>query len=460
MDSQKVIVVGAGISGLAAVYYVKKRRPQARVVLLEASGRIGGKVKTVRRDGFLIECGPEGYMARKPTLTALIKELGLGDQLVRSNTGTYYIYVNHRLRRMPAGSVMGIPTKMLPMVTTGLISPMGKLRAGLDLLIPRVYRGRDISLAEFFGRRLGPELVTNMIEPLLSGIYNGNLSDMSLEATLPQFASIEKKHRSLILGMKHIQPPKQAGAPKKAEGRFLSLSCGLDVLPERLASFADDVIMNTPVSHAEPGKAVLSDGTVMEADAVIVATSPKQLGPLLDFPEAWSLTNDKRSTTATVAMGFKKDAVQSLDGTGYVVSRKEGLNITACSWMDRKWSHAAPKDCALVRTYVGTADNAAIVEESDTEIEEKALADLRRVGKLGTPLFSVITRQIDNMPQYTVNHIQRVQAFEQALENRAGVYACGAMFHGVGLPDCVDNAMNVAERVGAYLEEKEKAVNE
>lgn len=460
MDGQKVIVIGAGISGLATVYYVKKKRPQARVVLLESSGRIGGKIKTVRRDGFLIECGPEGYMARKPTLTKLIKDLGLGDQLVRSNTGTYYIYVNHRLRRMPEGSVMGIPTKLLPMVTTGLISPIGKLRAGLDLLIPRVYQDRDISLAEFFGRRLGPELVTNMIEPLLSGIYNGNLSDMSLEATLPQFAAIEKKHRSLILGMKHIQPPKQAGAPKKAEGRFLSLSCGLDVLTEKLASFADDVMLNTPVSHVEPGKAVLSDGTAIEADAIILATSPKQLGPLLDFPEAWGLTNDKRTTTATVAMGFKKASVESLDGTGYVVSRKEGLNITACSWMDRKWPYTAPEDCALVRTYVGTAENAAIVEESDEAIEEKALTDLRKVGKIGTPLFSVITRQIDNMPQYTVNHNQRVQAFEQALENRKGVYACGAMLHGVGLPDCVDNAMHVAEQVGMDLKVKEKAVIE
>lgn len=456
MGRQKIIVVGAGISGLAAVYYVKKRQPQARVALLEASGRIGGKIKTVRRDGFLIECGPEGYMARKPTLTMLIKDLGLGDQLVRSNPGTYYIYVNHRLRKMPKGSVMGIPTKLFPMVTTGLISPIGKLRAGLDLLIPHVYRDKDLSLAEFFSRRLGSELVTNMIEPLLSGIYNGDLSDMSLEATLPQFAAIEKKHRSLILGMKHIQPPKQAGASKKAAGRFLSLSCGLDVLTEKLASFADDIMLNTPVSHVEPGKVVLGDGTSMEADAVILATSPKQLGPLLDFPEAWNLTNDKRTTTATVALAFKKGSVESLDGTGYVVSRKEGLNITACSWMDRKWSYTAPEGSTLVRTYVGTAENAAIVEESDEEIEKKALADLRKIGRVRTPLFSVITRQIDNMPQYTVEHNQRVQAFEHALEHIAGVYACGAMFHGVGLPDCVDNAMHVAEKAGMDLKEKEK----
>lgn len=457
MGNQKVIVIGAGISGLAAVYYMKQNLPEAHITLLEASDRIGGKIKTVRRDGFVIECGPEGYMARKPTLTNLIRDIGLGDRLVHSGTGTYYIYVNHRLRQMPKGSVMGIPTKMLPMVTTGLVSPLGKLRAALDLLIPRVYQDKDISLKEFFERRLGSELVTNMIEPLLSGIYNGDLADMSLEATLPQFAAIEKKHRSLILGMKSIQPPKQAGTSKKSAGRFLSLSCGLDVLVEKLASYADEIRLKTPVDHVEPGKVTLSDGTVLNADSIILATSPKQLGPLLDFPEAWSLSNDKRTTTATVALAFKKEEVEQLDGTGYVVSRKEGLNITACSFMNHKWSYTAPEDCALIRTYVGTAEDAAIVEESDEAIEEKALADLRKVSKLGTPLFSVITRQIDNMPQYTVNHNQRVQAFEDALGKINGVYACGALLHGVGLPDCVDNAMHVAEEAAGQLKENEDA---
>ncbi|WP_100486307.1 protoporphyrinogen oxidase [Sporolactobacillus pectinivorans] len=457
MENKSIIVIGAGISGLAAVYYMKKQLPQARVTLLEASDRIGGKIKTVHRDGFVIECGPEGYMARKPTLTNLIKDIGLGDHLVHSGTGTYYIYVNHRLRKMPEGSVMGIPTRMLPMVTTGLISPLGKLRAALDLLIPRVYHDQDLSLKEFFERRLGSELITNMIEPLLSGIYNGSLSDMSLEATLPQFAAIEKKHRSLILGMKSIQPPKQAGASKKAEGRFLSLSCGLDVLTEKLASYADEIRLKTPVEHVEPGKVTLDDGTFLKADSIILATSPKQLGPLLDFPEAWNLSNDKRTTTATVAFAFKKDEVESLDGTGYVVSRKEGLHITACSFMNYKWPYTAPENYTLIRTYVGTAEDAAVVEESDEEIEKKALTDLRKVGKVGTPLFSVITRQIDNMPQYTVNHNQRVQAFEQALGKIRGVYACGAMFHGVGLPDCVDNAMHVAEEAADEMKESEKA---
>ncbi|RYL94237.1 protoporphyrinogen oxidase [Sporolactobacillus sp. THM7-4] len=458
MTEQQVIVIGAGISGLAAAYYVKKQQPRANVILLEASERIGGKVKTVRRDGFLIECGPDGYMARKPTLTELIKELDLEDKLVRSNTGTSYIYVRNRLRKMPKGSFMGIPTKMMPMVTTDLISPFGKLRAAMDLFIPRVYKDKDISLEEFFSRRLGSELVTNMIEPLLSGIYNGKLSDMSLEATLPQFVSVEKKYRSLILGMKQIQPPKQAGASKKNQGRFLTLSCGLDVLTEKLASFVDDIRLNVSVTHVEPGKVALDNGAVIEGEAILLATSPKQLGPLLDFREAWDLARDKRTTTATVAMAFEKGSVEAMDGTGYVISRKEGLDITACSWMDRKWPHTAPEGCSLIRTYVGKAEDDGIVQEEDDTIVSKALASLRKIGKVGNPLFSVVTRQIDNMPQYTVNHNQRVQAFEKALDRIPGIYACGAILHGVGLPDCVDGAKKVAEQIATYLKGKQKAM--
>lgn len=451
---KKVIVIGAGISGLTAAFYIKKLAKDVSVTLLEASDRLGGKIKTVRKFGFTIECGPEGYMARKPALTELIREVGLGDQLVNSKSGSYSIYVNHRLRPMPKGSVMGIPTKLLPMVTTGLISPLGKIRAAMDLVLPRVYQNKDMSLAEFFGRRLGQEVITNMIAPLLSGIYNGDLADMSLEATLPQFAGIEQKHRSLILGMKHIQPPKQVGVSKKKAGQLLSLSCGMDVLVEKLADAIDDIRLNAPVRHVQTGRVEMEDGTVLKADAIIVAAAPKQLGPLLDFPEAWALSHDKRTSTATVALAFKKKDIAAVAGsTGFVVSKKEGLSITACSWMNHKWANAAPDDCTLVRSYIGTETDPKMAEETDEAIVNKVLFDLRKIIEVGTPLFSVVTRQMDNMPQYTVGHNQRVQEFEAALGKISGVYACGAILHGVGVPDCVDNAKRAAEQAVAALTE-------
>ncbi len=454
---QRIIIVGAGISGLAAAFYIKRHKPNVHVTVLEAADRIGGKIKTIYKDGFTIECGPEGYMARRKGLTDLIKAIGLGDQLVHSKLGGYSIYVNRRLRKMPKGAVMGVPTKLLPMVTTGLVSPWGKLRAAMDLLIPHVYQDRDLSVRTFFERRLGKELVANMIEPLLSGIYNGDLSDMSLEETLPQFVSIEKKHRSLILGMKTLRPPKPKKAVTNKTGAFVSLSGGLSTLTEKLADYADEVRRNTTVSQINAGCVTLEDGSVLNADAILLAASPKQFGPLLHFPEAWALSNDKRSSTATVAFAFKKEEVEALGITGYVVSRKEQLHITACSFMDRKWPHLAPDGYAFVRTYVGTPEDQAIVQQSDAAIAQAALADLRMISRIGTPLFSIVTRQIDNMPQYTVNHQQRVHAFENALSKIDGVFACGAMLHGVGLPDCTENARQTAEQVVHYLNTLEHA---
>ncbi len=450
-EHREVVVIGAGISGLAAVYYIKQMCPKARVIVLESANRIGGKIKTVKRDGFTIECGPEGFLARKPRLIDLIRAVGLGNRLVHSQPGASYIYVNRRLRSMPKGSVMGVPTRLLPMVTTGLIGPVGKLRAAMDLLIPRVHRDRDISLKTFFERRLGSEVVTNMIEPLLSGIYNGDLADMSLEATLPQFAAIEKKYRSLILGMKSLRPSKPVGKSKPSAGPFISLNCGLSGLAKRLAAAADDIRLNTQAVRVRPGKIALASGEVLHADAVIFAASPQQFGPLLGFSEAQSLSDDKRTSTATVALAFKKKDVGPFAGSGYVVSRKEGLHITACSFMDHKWPYAAPTDATLIRTYVGGAGDSSLVAKGDEVIEQTALGDLRKIGRFGSPLFSVITRQTNNMPQYTVGHDERVRQFERALEKMDGVYACGAMLHGVGLPDCVESAYRAAEQTMNHL---------
>lgn len=457
MSNHAVIVVGAGISGLAAVYFIKQKNPDVRVTLVDSGDRVGGKMHTVCRNGFIIECGPDGYLARKTAMTDLIRSVGLGDKLVRSQSGTSYIYTRHRLRQMPKGSVMGIPTRLMPMVTTGMFGPIGKLRAAMDLVLPRVYKGKDLSLDEFFGRRLGRQVVENMIEPLLSGIYSGSLKDMSLEATLPRFMQVEQKYRSLILGMNRLaaaRPAGQAssgGKKNKKQGMFLTLSCGLEVLAERLAAVADETLLQTKVKACRPGKITLEDGTQRQADAIVLATPPQTIGPLLDFPEAWALTHDRRTSTATVSMAFHKNDVASLNGTGYVISRNEGFRITACSWMDRKWPHVAPEGYALVRTYVGKPDDPDIVHEDDRTIERLALADLRKIGPIGDPLFSVVSRQIDNMPQYTVGHNERIHAFEKKLAGMPGLFACGAMFHGIGMPDCIAHAKTIADHVTGRL---------
>ncbi|MFY9944455.1 protoporphyrinogen oxidase [Exiguobacterium chiriqhucha] len=443
----KIAIIGGGITGMAAAYYAKQAG--AHVTLYEASDRIGGKIKTVYRDGFVLECGPDGYMARKPTLTELITELGLDDDLVRSMTGTSYIYVRNRLRQMPAGSVMGIPTKFWPMVKTDLFTWRGKFRAGMDLVLPRVYAGSDISLDTFFRARLGSEVVEAMIEPLLSGIYNGTLDDMSIESTFPQFITIEQKTRSLILGMKALTPPVQAGVKPREAGKFLSLGQGLGVLIEALRPSIDRLCLGTQVAAVRPHEVVLEDGTVESFDGIVLATSPNALGPLLGLPEAERLSSLKRTSSITVLAAFEKADVEALDGTGYVIAKGEGNALTACSWMHKKWPHMAPENKALLRVYIGSAFVPDLLTESDETIADFALRELRKIQHVGNPIFTRVERHVDTMPQYEVGHKQYVRAFEETLSSLDGVEACGAILHGVGLPDCVDSAKQAVTRIMA-----------
>ncbi|TCI29029.1 protoporphyrinogen oxidase [Exiguobacterium sp. SL-10] len=443
----KIAIIGGGITGMAAAYYAKQAG--AHVTLYEASDRVGGKIKTVYRNGFVLECGPDGYMARKPTLTELITELGLDDDLVRSMTGTSYIYVRQQLRQMPDGSVMGIPTKFWPMVKTDLFTWRGKLRAGMDLVLPRVYTGTDISLDNFFRTRLGSEVVDAMIEPLLSGIYNGTLDDMSIESTFPQFITIEQKTRSLILGMKALTPPVQAGVKPRESGKFLSLRQGLGVLIEALRPSIDRLYTETKVASVRSHEVTLANGMTESFDGIILATSPDMLGPILGLPEAETLSGLKRTSSITVLAAFDEKDVAALDGTGYVIAKAEGNALTACSWMHKKWPHMAPENKALLRVYIGSAFVPALLAESDEAIADFALRELRKIQHVGTPIFTKVERHIDTMPQYEVGHKQYVRAFEEQLSTLDGVEACGAILHGVGLPDCVDSAKQAVSRVMA-----------
>lgn len=440
-----IAIIGGGITGLAAAHYAKQAG--AHVTLFEAGDRIGGKIKTIYQDGFTLEGGPDGYMARKPTLTELITELGLEEHLVRSKTGTSYIYVRQKLRQMPAGSVMGIPTKFWPMVKTDLFTWRGKFRAGFDLFLPRVYAGEDISLDRFFRTRLGSEVVDSMIGPLLSGIYNGTLEDMSIESTFPQFITIEQKTRSLILGMKALTPPVQAGAKTKEAGKFLSLDQGLGILVEALRPSIDRLETSTLVKSVRPHEVTLGNGTVERFDGIIIATSPNALGSLLEIPEAERLSQLKRTSSITVLAAFEESEVESSDGTGYVIAKAEGNALTACSWMHKKWPHMAPDGKALLRMYIGSEYVPNLMHEEDSTIAEFALNELRRIQQVGPPLFTKVERHIDTMPQYEVGHKQHVRAFEDALTKMDGIEACGAILYGVGLPDCVDSAKQAVERL-------------
>ncbi len=461
---KKVVIVGGGITGLSAAFYMQKEAREKGlpldVLLVEASSRLGGKIQTVKRDGFVIERGPDSFLIRKKSVGTLAKDLGIEDELVRNATGQAYVLVNNELHPIPGGSVMGIPTEVGPFLKTGLFSWAGKLRAAGDFVLPRSGIQGDQSLGGFFRRRFGGEVVDHLIEPLLSGVYSGDIDHMSLESTFPQFYEVEKKHRSLILGMKKTTPkqvPQKDGHGAKREGAFHTFRHGLETLVEAIEQQLEpgSVLKGVKIEavKADGDKTLLNmnDGQTIEADAVILTTGHEMAGRLF-APHGilQELREIPTTSVATVALAFPEEAVvQDREGTGFLVSRSSDYSITACTWTHRKWPTSTPEGKVLLRAFVGRAGDEAIVDLSDAEIEKIVLDDLSKTINIkGKPDFTVITRFKQDRPQYRVGHKQRVKAAREELAAKfPHVKLAGASYAGVGLPDCVDQGKAAVQEV-------------
>ncbi|WP_243291445.1 protoporphyrinogen oxidase [Bacillus sp. FJAT-47783] len=462
-QKKKVVIIGGGITGLSTAFYLQKELIEkglpVEISLIEAKPRLGGKIETVQRDGFVIERGPDSFLERKKSATELISDIGLADELVNNATGQSYVYARDRLNPIPEGSVMGIPTNIRPFITSGLFSLPGKIRAASDFFLPAKQAEGDQSLGQFFRRRLGSEVVDHLIEPLLSGIYAGNIDELSLMATFPQFYEIEQKHRSLILGMKKTMPTNR---PKRKKGIFQTVRTGLQSVVETLEGKLEHVQVKkgmkvNELKRAENGYSLLlGDGTTLQADAVVVATSHQALNNLFkenDVDFSYFL-NMPATSVATVAMAFPEEGVQLTgNGTGFVISRNSGFTITACTWTHRKWPHTAPKGKALLRAYVGKAGDEAIVEQSDDIIVKTVIEDLQRIMKIkGEPEFSIVTRLKQSMPQYNVGHKEKIQEVKKNVANTyPGIYLTGASFEGLGIPDCIDQGKHAVRDVLQFL---------
>lgn len=443
-------IIGGGITGLSAAFYlhqeIEAKNLPVRIQLIEEADRLGGKIKTWRHEGYVIELGPDSFLERKGSAAQLARDLGLQDELVRNSTGQSYIYHQDRLLPIPEGAVMGVPTKLMPFVRTDLISWPGKLRAAADLFLPASKGNEDRSVGEFFRRRLGDEVIENLIQPLLSGVYSGDIDNLSLLSSFPQYAKMEQQHRSLILAMKHSRP--QTKDPGKPKGIFLTLNSGLETLIEEMEKRlpADAIWKGTgleKLTKLENGGYILTmkDGRVVETDAVLL-TLPHAITELLLRPyvETPTLPMAKPHMVATIAIGFPEEALdQRLNGTGFIVPRNSGARITACTWAHRKWPHTTPKGKALLRCFVGRATEQSFMSMSDEEIVQMVLQDLRKIMTIEQePDFYRVTR-LQNAIPYVVGHqdwVKEVRAkVEAALPD---VHLAGASYSGVGVPDCID----------------------
>lgn len=467
MENKKVIVIGGGITGLATAFYLQKEASEKsiplQVKLIEAGERLGGVISTAKRDGFTIERGPDSIIARKKSALRLIEEVGLQDKIVSNTAGKSYIYARGKLHTMPEGSFMGIPTQVTPFALSGLFSPLGKLRAAGDFILPKSKALADQSLGAFFRRRLGDEVVENLIEPLLSGIYAGDIDELSLMALFPNFYDIEQKHGSLVVGLNKTmpKPPKSAKKVSSKKGMFISLTTGLEELIHQVEKrlHKDSVLKGTAVEKVEKlGKGyrvIFTSGEAEMADSVVIATDHFHARKMLSDYSFMDVFKDMpANSVANVAMAFPKSAIErDIEGTGFLVSRNSGFRITACTWTHKKWPGTAPEDMALLRCYVGKPDDQEAVYLSDEEIVELVLKDLNKTMNITVkPEFHIVTRWKKAMPQYTVGHLQKIETVKENLNRELpGVFLAGGSFEGVGIPGCIDQAEAAVGKVLNYL---------
>ncbi|WP_141433136.1 protoporphyrinogen oxidase [Bacillus sp. 03113] len=473
----KVVIIGGGITGLSTAYYLQKHARENQwpieVTLVEASHRLGGKIQTIVKDGYVIEKGPDSFLARKQSASRLAKEVGMSDHLVHNASGQSFVLVNERLFPMPGGSIMGIPTQIAPFVTTGLFSAVGKLRAAADFILPRSNAVQDQSLGQFFRRRLGNEVVENLIEPLLSGIYAGDIDQLSLMSTFPQFYQVEQKYRSLILGMKQASnaaPNKEKKTEKKSNGLFLTFNTGLSSFVDAIESSleASSVLKGfrvEDIKKQETGYQVdLNGGESLFADSIVMAVPHQVTQSLFSKYELFDCLKDMPSTSvATVALAFDQKAIKKdINGTGFVVSRNSDYTITACTWTHKKWPHTTPDGKVLLRCYIGRSGDQTVVDLSDDQIVKIVLEDLNRTMDISMdPEFVIISRWNDSMPQYTVGHKQRIEMIKARVkEELPGIILAGSSYEGLGLPDCIDQGESAVKEAFTYLNYQSNAVNQ
>lgn len=474
---KQVVIVGGGIAGLATAFSLQERASEGSLslgcTLVEADRHWGGKILTQRVDDLIIEAGPDSFLSQKPWALALCDKLGLAERVINTNEADKkaFVFSRGRLRELPEGMVVIVPSKLGPFVRSGLVSLPGLMRMGLDLVLPAKRGGEEESVAAFFTRRLGREAFERLVEPLMAGIYAGDASQMSLRATFPRFVEIERQHGSLIRGMlaaRESAGRRQVGnAP--ARTMFVTLEGGLselvDTLVGRIKSQGATLLQGERVTglrhagHAAAGKGyevTLESGAALPADAVVFATPAYVTADLIrsmspDASEA--LSRIPYASTATVSLVYERDAVgPAVRGFGFVVPRVEQRALLAATWTSRKWAHRAPPSLVLVRCYLGGVGRETLLERDDASLVALVREELTQLAGIGAPpTYTAVHRWWRGMPQYHLGHENHVRLIDAALADHPGLLVTGAAYRGIGIPDCVRDGTDTARKLREAL---------
>ncbi len=468
--SRHVAIIGGGIAGLSTAYYLQKQAAAANLALsytlLEAAPRWGGHIITEQVEmpagRFIVEGGPDSFITQKPWAVQLARELGLADRLLGTNDHMRKVFVLNRGKPtpMPDGVLLIVPTKFMPFVRSPLISPLGKLRMGLDLLIPPKRDGQDETLADFVRRRLGAEALDKIAEPLLSGIYNSDADRQSLLATFPRFRDLEVKYGSLTRGMlasrRNSHAPKPGANDHKQLSVFMSLVGGAGELVDALvAHLTGDLRVNTRVERlaqqpegcyavtTAAGETISADEVILAVPAYIAQRLTRDIAPDV----AAGLAGIRYVSTGTISLAYRTaDIRRPLLGFGLVVPSSEHRPINAVTWSSLKFDHRAPPDHALLRVFFGGSRSPQSMALDDDALLAIVRGQLREfMGIEAAPLFHRSYRWDRSNAQYDVGHIERVSRLEGVLP--PGLHLTGSPYRGVGLPDCIKQAQETVAKV-------------
>lgn len=478
---KRAVIIGGGIAGLATAYSIREHQ-EARgedpadleVVILEKKDRVGGNIRTDRVDGFLIEGGPDCFLSEKPWALELCKRIGLSERLMPTNDEQRKTFVlsGGALHELPEGVILMVPTRILPLAASSLLSAKGKLRMAMEYFVPKKEDPGDESLGEFVRRRLGKETLDKIAEPLVAGVHAGDPETMSVNASFPKFVQMEQEYGSLMKGMlKRMSKARKAAKAKAASGgegkrptMFMTLEGGLSEMIEtlvgRIEGFGNTTIRTgvgvRKVEKKGKGYVVDLDGETIEADTVTVAApawAASEVVKAMDRELSEKLLTIPYVSTATVSVAYKKDQVpHPLNGFGFVVPKIENRRIMASTWTSVKFNHRAPEDSVLMRCFVGGAKNTDLVSLNDDEMVRLVTEELRDIlGIEAEPLVARVYRYINAMPQYTIGHIERVEWIDDQVATHPGLYLTGSAYHGIGIADSVRNGELVAKKILHYL---------
>jgi oxygen-dependent protoporphyrinogen oxidase len=468
---KRVAIIGGGISGLATAFRIGELAPQHEVSLFEASDRVGGVLKTVRRDGFLLERSADMFTTKDPWAVDLCERIGFTDQLIKPNDEFRRAFVVYRgqLHPVPEGFSLMAPTSMKALLKSKLLSWSGKMRMGWEYFVPANKSGEDESLQSFVTRRLGREAFDRLVQPLISGIYTADPGKLSMQATMPQFLDMERKYGGILRAIRSVPPKqeqKEAGgarygvftAPRDGMQSFVdALAAKLPAGCIHLNSAVQRVIRTKQEESTREKWEVEFDGEPSQQfDAVVLATPASRIRSLIETSAAGlaQLVNQvTHASAAVVTIGLKRSSLQHpLDGFGFVVPNIEERPVLACSFTSVKFEGRAPEDHVLMRVFIGGALQDKLLERDDEEIKEMALEQMKELlGLSKPPLFCEVGRWMNTMPQYHVGHLDLVNKIEAETGQIHGLELTGNAYRGVGIPFCIRSGEQAAKRVLDYL---------